>query len=331
MDKSFLVLFFKKEHLPFFQPKASGVTKRTTAAAHDPGQGRPPAKSDPPSFFQKTPLALPLRRTSNPLAEPIGMGILYQFATGGGGTGLLVFACLCGAGILSLWLHPRLSPTHRSKETHRVIRLSANMVVALTSLVLGLLIASVQSGFSGVAHDVREFATQMILLDRTLRQYGPDAAPSRVLLTDYARQAIAGTWPSSGPITVDDPKAGALLDQTQAAIMALAPVDGLHTTLKNQAMSGFNRLLTLRWTVIEDAEARLPRPFLGVMILWLALVFAGFGFNAPRNRVVVVTLVMAAGSIAAAMFPLVEMDGAFDGLIRVSPASLQQALALMTG
>jgi hypothetical protein len=40
---------------------------------------------------------------------------------------------------------------------------------------------------------------------------------------------------------------------------------------------------------------------------------------------------MAAGSIAAAMFPLVEMDGAFDGLIRVSPASLQQALALMTG
>jgi len=55
--------------------------------------------------------------------------------------------------------------------------------------------------------------------------------------------------------------------------------------------------------------------------------FASFGVYAPRNATVVSVLFIAALSVAAAVFLLVELDGPFDGLIKVSGDPLRFALA----
>ena len=79
------------------------------------------------------------------------------------------------------------------------------MVVVLSALVLGLLIVSGKSTFDTATCDLKHFATQIVLLDRTLR-------------------ALAGTWPSDyEPEVVDDPRAEQLIYQLQNAILALAP------------------------------------------------------------------------------------------------------------
>lgn len=59
------------------------------------------------------------------------------------------------------------------------------------------------------------------------------------------------------------------------------------------------------------------------------MVFASFGYNAPRNGFVVAVLLICAASVAGAIFLIVEMDGSFTGLIVVPSDSLQRALAHM--
>jgi hypothetical protein len=64
----------------------------------------------------------------------------------------------------------------------------------------------------------------LIVLDRTLRFYGPDTARARDSLARYTKRVLEGTFPSSrqAPI-VDDQVAEDLLNQTEQAILSLQP------------------------------------------------------------------------------------------------------------
>ena len=66
--------------------------------------------------------------------------------------------------------------------------------------------------------------------------------------------------------------------------------------------------------------------FLIVVIFWLTATFASFGLYAPRNATVVAVLLVAAVSVAAAVFLVLELDGPFDGLIKVSSGPFRFAL-----
>jgi hypothetical protein len=81
------------------------------------------------------------------------------------------------------------------------------------------------------------------------------------------------------------------------------------------------RLIELRWTT-----ASLNVPLLSVLVMWLALIFASFGYKAPRYGLVMITFVLCAASIGSALFLVVQIDRPFEGLIKVSLAPLQSAL-----
>jgi len=57
------------------------------------------------------------------------------------------------------------------------------------------------------------------------------------------------------------------------------------------------------------------------------LIFASFGYRAPRNAVVVTSFVLASALISCALYLIVDMDSPFDGPIQVSSAPLQRVLA----
>ena len=132
--------------------------------------------------------------------------------------GLVIFVCVIGSAIASLVLHPRLPAVHRSESTHNVVKLAVGMIVVMTSLVLTLLMTSAKTSFDQVDRDVRRFSTELILLDRALRAYGPQADMARKALTDYVERALSSTWPAcGGPVIVEDRSAGDLLDQAERA------------------------------------------------------------------------------------------------------------------
>ena len=96
--------------------------------------------------------------------------------------GLIVFVCVFGGALLGLFLRTVLPEQHLSEESKDVVKLVTGLVATLAALVLGLLVASAKSSFDTVNEGFRQSAAKIIVLDRTLAQYGPETKDLREVL-----------------------------------------------------------------------------------------------------------------------------------------------------
>jgi hypothetical protein len=79
--------------------------------------------------------------------------------------------------------------------------------------------------------------------------------------------------------------------------------------------------------VFAGSGTSVPLPFLVVLLFWLTITFASFGLFGPRNGTVLAVLFVCALSVGSAVFLILEMDGPFDGLLKVSADPLRYAHA----
>src|SRR5215469_17033951 len=91
----------------------------------------------------------------------------------------VVFICVLGAGLLGLAIRARLPPRHLAEESMGMIRLGTGVLATLTALVLGLLVASAKSNYDRVNDNITKGAVSIVLLDRTLAQYGEETREAR--------------------------------------------------------------------------------------------------------------------------------------------------------
>jgi hypothetical protein len=83
-----------------------------------------------------------------------------------------------------MFISPRLPAAHRARETVEMMTLTIGMLVTFAALVLGLITASVKTGYDDAVHDRQEYALQLTELDRCLRNYGPGADPARAYIME---------------------------------------------------------------------------------------------------------------------------------------------------
>ena len=240
-----------------------------------------------------------------------------------------IFLCLALASLGAVIVSERLPARYRSEDTHNVIRLATNIFVVATSLVLGLLLNSAKNTYESIDRNVHAFATDLVLLDRNLRHYGPEASGVRQQLAAYVRQAVAGTWPVKGSPVLDDDAAEHLLDDVGNALMVIRPSDPVRFELWREAENSLQNVVKRRWVLIEESEGTIPTALLLMLVAWLVLIFASFGYRAPRNAMVTATLVVAAFLISAAVYLILDMDTPFSGPIQISSAPLLRAEAQM--
>src|SRR3569833_1248703 len=145
---------------------------------------------------------------------------------------VLVGGALVAASLGSAALYRRLPEKHRQDETEEIVRHLADIFVVLASLVLGLMSSSSRGTFDSVDKAVHAYATELILLDRTMRHYGPDTDNARRYLQVYTKQAAA-RMAQSDPVLGSRP-AEALLNDVGNALRALAPAKPNHKTHKAQ-------------------------------------------------------------------------------------------------
>jgi hypothetical protein len=256
---------------------------------------------------------------------------------------LLMF--LLAASALGMVLRPFLSERHRSSETTSLIQLVMTMLVTFAALVLGLLTNSVKASFDTVENDLSSVSIQLIQLDRSLRQYGADAAPARPLLRSYTAARIATTWTdepkppgdyypqttaSATGASLESRTFGEMLVQVETDIRALDPRDPMHRRLLQTCINQFELLMRARWKLIEEAHSSISMPFYVVLTFWLVIIFAGFGLNAPGNTLSVITIMLGALSIASVMFVILDLDTPFVGFFTVSSEPLREALAQLS-
>jgi hypothetical protein len=243
--------------------------------------------------------------------------------------GVIAFAFAFGGVVLGLWLRSVLPKHHLDKPSEYSIKRGIGLIATMTALVLGLVTASAKSSFDAVDNAVKDTAVQVLALDRVLARYGPETGEIRGQLKQAIGERIDMIWPSasSRPVALDPTLTGmaSRVESLADAIRSLMPRDDLQRALQIRAVDLSERMLQARWLVMAGTEVSVPTPFLVVLLFWLTVAFASFGMFAPRNGTVIAVLFVCALSIGGALFLVLELDGPFDGLLRVSPDPLRFA------
>ncbi|WP_027051135.1 DUF4239 domain-containing protein [Mesorhizobium erdmanii] len=240
---------------------------------------------------------------------------------------MVIFLCLASSAFASMTIWPRLPAKHRDDDTNTVVRLTANLFAVMTSLILGLMINSAKNTFESIDHNVHAYATELILLDRTLRQYGPETDAVRQPLIAYVERVVATSSQNSETTIVANQLSERLLTEIGLRLNGLTPPDAVRAFLLQDGRQRLQKVLELRWILVEQSEGAIPWPLIAMLVAWLTLIFASFGFRAPGNAITAATLMVSAALIAGAIYLILDMDVAFSGPIQISSAPLERALA----
>lgn len=242
---------------------------------------------------------------------------------------LLVFSCVFGAALLGMAIRERLPPEHLGADTKDVVKLAMGLVATMSALVLGLLTASAQNTFKTWDGEVKESAADIIMLDRTLAHLGPPAADIRTQLRAVVKARLAQTWPEHGPATanLDDAVNTSTVESIEDGIRNLAVQGDAQRSLQSQALSLCLRIEATRWLLFAQSDSGIPTPFLVILIFWLSALAISFGLFAPYNATVIAALLFCSLAVAASVFLILEMSTPMSGLLKISGAPYQYALA----
>lgn len=243
--------------------------------------------------------------------------------------GSLTFVCAFGGALAGSYVRHLLPPTHLSKESQDVMRLGMGLVATMTALLLGLVTASARSTFDSQDGAIRTGAANILALDRLLARYGPETAPTRELLRQTLAHRIQALWPddgSQGEGLRSAPPAPAV-EGIENQILELSPATDTQRWFKSEALKLSEDVMKSRWRILSSQGGTVPMAFLAVVIFWLTVTFASFGLYAQPNASVIAVLFVSSLSVAAAVFLLIELDGPFEGLIKISSAPMRFALS----
>jgi hypothetical protein len=238
---------------------------------------------------------------------------------------LIAFAIVFGGAMVGMAIRSILPPGHFDSDCKDVVKLGMGLVATLAALVLGLLTASAKSSLDTQNTELTEMSSKMVLLDRVLAHYGPDAQQSRIQL----RRAIVSTLNLAAP--TDQTHASRLEPPADReglydSVEKLPSTDDEQRFAKSQALSILMSLGQTRWLIMEQRVNAVPVPLLIVLVFWLSIIFTSFGLFAPRNITVVASLLVSALSVSGAIFLILEMYSPYTGIIHVSTAPLREAL-----
>jgi hypothetical protein len=247
---------------------------------------------------------------------------------------VVVFAIIvCGA-FLGGFLRAILPRHHLSEESKDMVKVGMGLLTTLAALVLGLLVASAKSSFDTRSEEVRQAAAKIILLDRNLRQFGPEAVAARNQLLQLVVSKVGMIWAKGEAIQPDPDRTTAGrstigVEDVQEAIRALSPTNDAQRSVRDRAVQLTEDLAQMRWIALEQAGSSIQTPFLVVLVFWLATIAASLGLFAPRNGTVLAVTLLCALAVSSAIFLILEMDRPFDGLLRISDAPMRGAISYL--
>jgi hypothetical protein len=241
--------------------------------------------------------------------------------------GSIVFAFLLGGTLLGIAFRGALPQHHLGADTKETVKLAMGLVATMAALVLGLLVASAKGSYDAQSTELTEMSAKVVMLDRLLAHYGPETREARDLLRITVVLTLDQIWPKerSGASHLEPGSARGegLLEKLEE----LSPKDDEQRFIQTEALNIGLIIGETRWLMYEQAAATVSVPLLVVVVFWLTALFFSFGLFAPLNATVIVSFIVSALSVSAAICLIVEMYTPYSGLIQISSAPLRAALA----
>jgi hypothetical protein len=239
----------------------------------------------------------------------------------------VVFACVFGGALLGMVLRTVLPEGHLSTETKDVVKVAIAMIATMAALVLSLLVSTAKSAYDTRGSELVQMSGDIVMLDRVLARYGPDARDARALQQHLIAAAVERIWPTNGARPVGPDPAASPFEMLYDKIDKLSPQNDSQRSLQAQALKMATDLGRARFLLFQQMGSSIPAPFLIVVVFWLGIIFASFGLFAPRNGTVIFVFLVCAMSVSGAIFLILELDRSFEGMMQVSGEPLRQALA----
>ena len=244
---------------------------------------------------------------------------------------LIILVIVFGGAMCGLWLQQVLPDQHLSADTKDVVRLATALVATISALVLSLLVSSANSSFARFDDELTQNAARVIMLDRTLDEYGPSTRAIRDSLKARFERRMELVYATEAEQAETTDRFGAVTQEENidSRLFALDPHGPAQQGLQARALELNDEINTTNALIHVQREDSLPWPLLMVLGTWLTLIFSTFGLFAPRNPVVTGALLVCSMSAAGAVFLILELNSPFTGVIRVSIAPMREALLLL--
>ncbi|MGO8840202.1 MAG: DUF4239 domain-containing protein [Methyloceanibacter sp.] len=198
--------------------------------------------------------------------------------------GAIVFACVFGGALFGMFLGTILPKEHLSPDARDVIKVSMAMIATLAALVLGLLTASAKSSLDDKESELRSAAAQVVLLDRTMAEYGAETQGARDLLKQIVTARISQIWPDEkAKLTPGAIGRGARMEAIQRKLLDLSPQTDAQRWLQSTEISG--AIAAARWSLLEQIGSSIQWPFMAILVLWLAIILRASACS-PRATLV---------------------------------------------
>jgi len=245
---------------------------------------------------------------------------------------LMAFASILVASLAGMFLRARLPEDHLNADSRDVIKLGTGMIATLAALALGLLISSAKGTFDSINSRLSQTGAKIILLDRSMAQYGPETREVRDILRRIVTTTIVRMWPAEkDKIAVEKVGQSEIAQEDmEQRIRQLSPQNDEQRQLQSQALRISSEIAEARWFFMEHVgQSSFPETMLILLVCWLTLIFFAFGLFSSPNATVIVVLIVCAFSVASSLFLILELDQPFSGLIKISSAPLLNTLAYL--
>jgi hypothetical protein len=243
------------------------------------------------------------------------------------GIGLVVFACLFGGALLGIGLRKALPTHHMSDESRHLLEIGLGIIGTMAGLVLGLLVASATGSYNAQRSELLDVASKVVLLDRVLAHYGPDASAPRRGLRIAVTRTLNRIWPNEGSSRPEIDPFAVRGEDVLDEIEDLSPKTDSQRSLKPEAIGLALNLAQVRWLMYEQTGSSISAPLLVLLVFWFTITFIGFGLFTPSNTTAIVALALCALAVSGAVFVMLEMYTPFQGLVQIPSAPLRDALA----
>jgi hypothetical protein len=241
----------------------------------------------------------------------------------------ICFVCIFGGALLGMFFRTVLPEHHLNPESKDVVKVGMGLIATMAALVLSLLIASANSSYDRQSSELKALSTKILLLDRTLKFYGPGAKEARDGLRDAIVQTHDRIWSREG-VRPENLDARATQDSVNAHIeqlLSLSPKTDAERMMQSRAVQESESITQSRLLMFEQLGGSISWPFLTVLVFWICVLFLGFGLFARFNTTVTVALLVGALSVAGAIFLILELSEPYRGLMRISDEPLRNAMA----
>jgi hypothetical protein len=240
--------------------------------------------------------------------------------------GAIVFGCVFGGALFGMFLHTVLPEEHLQSNSTDVLKLATGLVATMAGLVLGMLISSGLTFFNLQKTELLQVCAKVVLIDTLLADYGEDTRPARSELRETVMLTLSRIWPEDHlqrselkPVRKDT--------KLYEAMQALSPNNDRQRADKQQAIDVSKQVYETEWLMFIGSEGNsVSGPLLAIVVSWLTTIFISFGLLAQRNATVIVTLIIAAIAVSAAIFIIWELYDPYGGMFQIPATPMLNVL-----